>query len=146
MRALILLILVSFCCWIIAFHKKRDINQIGSIFVRQPQAARRERGRTCFTSDERETFLQSNICKPLADFICVQLPKRFGHLPACVLGRRRGYIPAAYSTFCLGTSTAYNVPYHHVFMLIVDSSNILPKSLFWDVIQYISIFFNFLNP
>lgn len=42
-----------------------------------------------FTSDERETFLQSNACKPLADFICVHLLEIFCHLPGYVLGRRK---------------------------------------------------------
>lgn len=61
-----------------------------SDFVMQPQGLERRQSeeKMCFTSDERETFLESNICKPLADFICVQLPKRFGHLPVRVLERR----------------------------------------------------------
>lgn len=55
-----------------------------------------------FTFDERETFLQSNIGKPRAYFICVQLPETFGDLLVHILGRRSGYIPAAYTTFCVG--------------------------------------------
>lgn len=48
------------------------------------------------TSDERETFLQSDRGKPAADLICAQLPERFGLLAVHVLGRRRGYIPASH--------------------------------------------------
>lgn len=63
------------------------------------------------TSDERDTFRQSNSGEPLADFIRVQFPKKLGSLPVNVLGRRSGYIPAAHTTadpdkaFCLMTSS-----------------------------------------
>lgn len=50
------------------------------------------------TSDERETFRQSNTGKPLANFIGVQLPKKLGLLPVNVLGRWSSYIPAAHTT------------------------------------------------
>lgn len=73
------------------------INQIGNVFLYYAATGLGEDTvrRMCFTSDERETFLQSDTGKPLADFICVQLPERFGRLSVHVLGRR-SYIPAAY--------------------------------------------------
>lgn len=54
------------------------------------------------TFDERETFVQSNVGEPLAEFISVQLSETFGDLPVHILGRRSGYIPAADATFCMG--------------------------------------------
>lgn len=113
-----------------------------------------QRKNVFYTSDERETFLQSNFCEPLADFICVQLPERFGLLPVNGLRRRSGYIPAAYTTTYLGKTPVYNVLYHYVMVLYTQATYVrtyipaVHTKHYFEIwySMYMYFFSNVLNP
>lgn len=91
----------------------------------QPQGWERRQSEEVHTSDERETFLQSNSCKPQADFICVHFSERFGFLPVTVLRRRSGYKPAAYTTTHLSESLCIMALNHYIMVLYTQATHLL---------------------
>lgn len=118
----------------------------------QPQGWERRQSEEVHTSDERETFLQSNSCKPQTDFICVHFSERFGFLPITVLRTRSGYKPAAYTTTHLSESRCIMALNHYVMVLYTQATHLHctlkhTKGLFAYIVEYEYVFFsNVLNP